>query len=149
MINFRRQCYQRDSKLVELLTEWGVLDTEQLHYLLFPSIRVAQRRLTALYNLGKIKRNTQTSPYFYYMVDHKNPLQRIAENWVRIYIASRCSSWQRTAFSYDAGIYTITNTVTGAVKEYRITNNKFKLPSDNIIVLNDEWINKIKGELKC
>jgi len=61
-----------------ILTEWGVLDTEQLHYLLFPSIRVAQRRLTALYSQGKIKRNKQASPYFYYMVDHKNPLQRIS-----------------------------------------------------------------------
>jgi len=149
MSNYHRQCFQRDGRLVDLLNEWGVLDTEQIQYLLFPSLRVAQRRLLILSKQGIIRRNIQTSPYFYYMVVHKNPLERININWVRLWVASQCKSWERITMDYQTGTCTVKNTYAKTEKEYIITNKKFKMPGDNIIPLTDEWINKIREELKC
>jgi signal peptidase I len=50
---------------------------------------------------------------------------------------------------YQAGIYTVINTVTGSNKEYRITDQRFKLPGDNMVIVTDDLINKIREELKC
>lgn len=52
-------------------------------------------------------------------------------------------------FDYEACICTVTNTVTGAIKEYRIVDHLFKLPGDNLIIVTDDWINKIREELLC
>ena len=111
MINYRRQCLQRDNKLIEILTEWGVLDARQIQLLMLPSARVTQRRLVALFQQGRINRNTQTSPYLYYIVVHKEPLQRIAINWVRMWLDGKCKSWEHTSFNYESNICTVINTV--------------------------------------
>lgn len=50
---------------------------------------------------------------------------------------------------YTAGIYTVVNTVTGTSRDYRITDRVFRLPGDNVIILTDELINKIREELRC
>lgn len=149
MINFRRQCYQRDSRLIDILKEWGVLDTEQIKLLLFPSIRVAQRRLSKLAQQNKIKRSTQITPYFYYIDANKNPLQRIAVNWARLWLIGKIKSWERTTFNYDTNTCTVINTVTGTTKEYYITDQKFKLPGDNnVININDDFISNAREVLR-
>jgi signal peptidase I len=50
---------------------------------------------------------------------------------------------------YATGVYTVINTVTGASRGYRITNRTFKLPGDNMVIVTDDLINKIREELKC
>jgi hypothetical protein len=50
---------------------------------------------------------------------------------------------------YDTGTYTVVNKVIGSTTEYRITDRVFRLPGDNIITVSDEFISKIREELKC
>jgi hypothetical protein len=148
-MNYRRQCYQRNNHLLETLSEWGVLNTEQLRILIYPSARVAQRRLASLTQDGVIKRNTQIAPYFYYLNYTGEPMQRIGVNWCRLWLDHRRKSWERTVMDYSSGIYTVVNTVTGASKEYRITDTVFHLPGDNIFPLTDDLINKYRRDLLC
>lgn len=148
MINSRRKCYQRDSRLIDVLKEWGVLDTIQIKLLLFPSIRVTQRRLSKLVQQNKIKRSTQIIPYFYYIDIPKNPLGRISINWARLWLDGRIKSWERTLFDYSTNTYTVINTVTGVTKYYYITEQKFKLPGDNVININDDFINNVREVLR-
>lgn len=88
-------------------------------------------------------------PYLYYINNQKEPLKRIGVNWVRLWIERRSKSWERTSFDYDECICTVTNTVTGSTKEYLITDKTFRFPRDNAILLTDDLINNIKGELVC
>lgn len=149
MTNFRRQCYQRNSRLIEVLSEWGALDTQQITLLLFPSSRVAQRRLKALTEKGRIQRNTQTLPYFYYVEKQTNPIERIAVNWARLWLERQCKSWERISMDYQVGICTVTNIITGATREIRIAENGFKLPSDHVLTITDDLINQWRGKLLC
>jgi hypothetical protein len=48
---------------------------------------------------------------------------------------------------YDSGICTVTNTITGANKEIRISERGFKLPGDSVLIINDELVNKWREEL--
>lgn len=101
-----------------------------------------------MYQQGKIKRCTQTSPYFYYIDVHKNPLQRIGINWARLWLEKRCKSWERISFNYDTSICTVINTVTGAIREHYITDKVFKLPGDSTIMVNDDFINNAREVLR-
>lgn len=122
------------------------MDARQIQILLFPSARVAQRRLATLVQQGRIKRNTQTSPYFYYTVVYKDPLQRIEINWVRMWLDRIRKSWERISFDYNESTCTVINTVRNTSKEYRISHTKFKFSDENLLFINDGFINKIREE---
>lgn len=79
----------------------------------------------------------------------RDPLQRISVNWARLWLERRCKSWERTAFDYTANRCTVVNMVTGASKDVYINDGNFKLPGDNVIPISDEFINKMRSELKC
>lgn len=50
---------------------------------------------------------------------------------------------------YHTSTCTVTNTVTGSIKEIRITEQGFKLPGDQVLTINDELVNKWREELVC
>jgi hypothetical protein len=108
---------------------------------------VAQRRLAALFQSGRVKRNTQVAPYIYYVEKQTDTLRRIAVNWARLWLAKRCKSWERITFDYDTCTCTVVNTATGSSKQYLITDKAFRLPRDNMIILTDESIDRMREEL--
>lgn len=48
---------------------------------------------------------------------------------------------------YSTNTCTITNTVSGKIKEVRIMERGFKLPGDNVLDVNDDLANKWREEL--
>lgn len=143
------RCWRRDSRLKELLIEWGILDTDQIRLLLYKSERVTRRHLTRLYREGIIKRSTQTVPYSYFVDKQKEPLKRLGTNWARLWLRHRRKSWERLEFDYLTNTAILTNTATGAVKELHLVEKEFRLPGDSIIVLSDESINRMRSEVLC
>ena len=129
-------CMKRDSMTVQTITDWGVLDTEQVKILLYPSYRVAQRRLQRLAEAKRIKRCDFTMPYSYYVDKPDNIVKRLQENWVRIWIIKGLRSWEQMV-SYDYKTFTVKNTATGIVREMCVFD--IAVPS----------IEKIREELRC
>lgn len=51
---------------------------------------------------------------------------------------------------YNTKTCSVLNTVTDKTKVIKITDGDgFRLPGDNAIIINDELINKWRGELTC
>jgi len=66
-----------------------------------------------------------------------------------MWLDSKRKSWERISFDYNTSTYAVINTVTGMGKEYHITDKVFKLPGDNMITINDDFINQAREDLKC
>lgn len=134
-MNNQQKGANRDLLVVKTLTDWGVMDSQQICLLLFPSYRVAQRRLSKLVNAKRIKRCTQTVPYSYYITAQQDIVRRINENWIRLYIEKSLKTWQRIV-KYDYRTYIVLNTATGEQKEYCLFDMDFD-------------VDKIKEGLTC
>lgn len=136
-MNNQQKGAKRDMLTEETLQEWGVMDVTQLQILLFPSCRVAQRRLARLVKEKRIKRCKHTVPYSYYIDDKpKNIIRRLEENWIRLWITKSRHAGERIV-KYDYQTYIAVNMLTGTVKEYLIVD--IKTPS----------VETIKEGLKC
>ena len=127
---------RRDSETVQTIADWGVLDTEQVNILLFPSYRVAQRRLQRLTEAKRIKRCDYTMPYSYYYEKPENIVRRLQDNWVRLWITKQLRSWEHI-ISYDYKTFIVKNTITGSVKETCLFD--IEIPG----------IEKIREDLRC
>ena len=115
---------RRDNLVIECLQDWGTMDTEQIRLRFFRSVRVAQRRLQIMAKKGKLKRCREAieTPYSYYLKRYEP--ERIALNWVRIWMIRRLKSWEILE-SFDYGTITaiVRNTVAGTVKTYNVFYN--------------------------
>lgn len=105
--------------------------------------------MKALTEDGTIKRNNKTLPYFYYLEKHANPLERIAINWGRLWLERNLKNWERITMNYETNTCTVTNTVTGANRDIRITDKSFRLPKEQVLLISEESIKKWKEELLC
>lgn len=85
---------------------------------------------------GKIKRNTQTLPYYYYLSHNPDPLGRIAVNWARLWLMHSCKSWERVSMDYTNSISTIINTATGKARQVKMA-------------VDDDTVKNIKEVLLC
>jgi hypothetical protein len=85
---------------------------------------------------GKIKRNTQTLPYYYYLSHNADPLGRIAINWARLWLMRSCASWERVSMDYSISTCTILNTVTGQSRQVKMA-------------VDDDTVKNIKEVLLC
>jgi hypothetical protein len=147
--------YRRDRLVLETIQEWGVMDTEQIRLMFYPSARVAQRRLRVLTNKGRLKRTRevteQSYAYFIKRFDH----DRITLNWARIWLTKRLESWEvLESFCYDSNTATIRNTFTGQIKTVNVYYNVLRKTwlGDAVIVYDTEQqrreaAKRIKGEL--
>lgn len=97
------KCYLRDEKLIHTLDVWGVLTTEQIELLFFPSKRMAQRRLSILAKAKKIHRWRDVSEleYCYYTNKINNMQHRIGVNWVHMWLKKRLKSWESMNVIYE------------------------------------------------
>jgi hypothetical protein len=169
-VNYHQLGARRDRLVLDALSEkeWGCLDTDQLHYMFFPSIRVARRRLQILVKKGKLKRTREVveTPYSYFIKKCDN--ERIALNWLRLWLTKRLKSWEVIdEFCYETNTCLVLNTVTNAVKTYNVFYNVYKkiwIDGEVIIVYDFEkqrqeaskrvkgtllLLSEIKEELKC
>lgn len=89
------------------------------------------------------------APYLYYVSKQADPLKRISVNWARLWLERTRKSWERTSFDYETCTCTVTNTATGNIREFRIVEKSFRLPGDNVILLTDESVNRMREELMC
>ena len=140
MNNHQRSCY-RDRQIQQVLSEWGALDIFQLTALFFPSLKMAQKRMQRLTEMGKVKRSRENlgQPYWYYI--DKKPVQiehRLGMNWIRLWLMKNLKSWEKIySFDYEInygqlrpdGLIGIKNSQTGKYKfkfiEYDRGFNKF------------------------
>ena len=122
------------------------MDTEQLQTLFYPSARVAQRRLKALTDKGKIKRFRESVelPYMYSI--GKPDIVRLVVNWLRIWILKRLKSWEvLEEFDYQSGTCTIRNAVAGNIRTITVlynTNRKTWLSGETAIIYDTEEYRK-------
>lgn len=119
--------YRRDRLVLETITEWGTMDTEQLHIMFYPSKRVAQRRLAIMVSKGKLKRfrDTVEIPYSYFV--NKPDYIRQVINWGRIWLLKRLKSWEvMESFDYTTNTCQIRNTAVKAAKTYNFGYNVMK-----------------------
>lgn len=147
-MNYHTLRLNRDKLLVDTLKEWGVMDTEQITLLLFPSKRVANRRLAKLLDLKRIKRSTYTLPYCYYVDLPSDLLDRLQRNWVRLWVIKKLHSWEKLEH-WDYQSYIIRNTVKNTVTEYTLADKPMKFLDDKVVVVCESLVSKIKEELKC
>jgi hypothetical protein len=125
------------------------MDTDQIVLAVpFPSKRVAQRRLNKLLDLKLIKRSTYTLPYCYYIDQPTDLLDRLNRNWVRLWVTNKLHNWEKLEY-WDYTTYRIRNTVKNTVKEYSLTTKPLGFLDDNVVIVDEELIIKIKEELKC
>lgn len=79
----------------------------------------------------------------------KSYIDIININWVRLWLNKRIS-WERVeSFDYQALTATVKNTVTGIVKDYRLSFTDMKWFSENLIIIDESLINKIRSELNA
>lgn len=166
-MNNHQKGYRRDRLVLDLIAEWGTLDTEQLRLLCYPSARVAQRRLRILTAKGKLKRAREAleQPYAYYVKKYDPVI--LALNWARLYLMKRLKSWEALeGFDYAGGA-TIRNTVTGAARTLVVmygATRKTWIGGDCLVVYDTDQqrreaarriqgelltIDEIREELKC
>jgi hypothetical protein len=149
MPNYHQTGLTRDRLLLDILKSWGAMDTDQIVLAVpFPSKRVAQRRLQKLLDLKLIKRSTYTLPYCYYIEQPQDLIDRLNRNWVRLRVMTKLHNWEKLEF-WDYSTYRIRNTVKNTVKEYSLTTKPLGFLDDNVVIVCDDLIIKIKEELKC
>lgn len=169
-MNSQQLGVRRDKLVLEMLADWGTMDTSQIHMKVFPKVhvRVAQRRLQIMAKKGKLKRFREAIeiPYSYYLKRYEP--ERIALNWVRIWLLKRLKSWEiMESFDYGANSCTIRNTIKNTVRTVNVFYNvqrKIWIDGEAIIVYDtdqqrQEAAKRIKGilltveeireELKC
>ncbi|GAB6180975.1 hypothetical protein JCM14036_22940 [Desulfotomaculum defluvii] len=112
--------------MVRAVEEYRALDTEQIRVLFFNSMtygrRKAQERLLKLYQRKRLQREKVDGIYTYYPDRPPGLIKHLlALNWVRIWLAMTCKSWERLeSFTYEQdygilrtdGFVAIKNTVT-------------------------------------
>lgn len=82
--------------MLSLLEKAEVLDTYQIWLLFFVSLRMAQKRLTRLYERKKIKRAENYSPYCYYLDKRPGQIEhRIGVNWIYVWGRLMLRSWEK------------------------------------------------------
>lgn len=152
-MNNHQKGYRRDRLVLETIAEWGVMDTEQIRLLHFPSARVAQRRLRVLADRGRLKRCREATeaPYAYFT--GKYDAGRLALNWVRLWLTRRLKNWEvLESFDYGASTATILNTVTGAAKTFTVLHNatrKTWLGENAIIVYDTDQLKREAAKRIC
>lgn len=159
--------YRRDRQVLDTITEWGTMDTEQLRILFYPSARVAQRRLSILTAKGKLKRHRDAIeiPYFYFIKQYDS--SRTAINWIRIWMLKRLKSWEVLEWDYGTNTATVRNTVGGSHRTYNVfynVNRKSWVSGEAIVIYDTDdqrreaskriqgtllTIDEIKEGLKC
>jgi hypothetical protein len=136
-MNSHQKCHYRDRLIVDTLTEWGTMNTEQIRILFFPSERSAQKRLQRLVEKRRIHRYRDALiPYMYFVRKYV----RLVLNWARIWIMQRLKSWEVIdSFNYEANICTIRNTVQNTTKAINVLYNATKKTwlSGEVIVIYD------------
>lgn len=129
-----RKGFLRDRAILEAIERHEILNTEQICLLFFKSLnnglRIAQRRLKALYERKLVNRARESfsEPYYYFV--GKRPAQvahKLGINWVYVWLTVRLKSWEEMfcfIAEQDYGILRadalagIKNTVTGEVRFY-------------------------------
>lgn len=134
---------RRDREIQRALSqsEYGCLDIFQLAELFFPSLKMAQKRMTRLYKAKKVGRFRENlgQPYIYYL--DKRPEQyehRLGMNWIRLWLVKTLPAWEEVcSFDYEInygplrpdGLMGVKNAVTGKCRfvfiEYDRGFNKF------------------------
>ena len=114
MLNSRQKGFLRNNEIVNAVTRCGVLDTDQITSLLFSQLqsgrRIAQRRLKALFDRGKLKRARDSieQPFYYYTGEKPGqPEHKLAVNWVYLWYTLRLESWEELCcfqYEHDYGI---------------------------------------------
>ncbi|MPN03888.1 hypothetical protein SDC9_151123 [bioreactor metagenome] len=149
--------YRRDRQVIETITEWGTMDTEQLTLMFYPSIQVARRRLRIMSNKGKLNRfrDAVEMPYSYYIKQYSQT--RIALNWIRLWLKMKhCRSWEVIeSFDYETNTAVTRNTVGNSAKTYTVLYNVNRKTwiGENVIIIYDteqqkrEAFKRIKGIL--
>lgn len=112
--------FRRDKAILAALGEWGVLDTDQLQMMFFPSLRMTQKRLQRLIEQGKIKRYRDCTgqPYFYYLERKPGqPEHKIGLNWIRLWIERSLKSWEAlSTWQYEPNYKSIRPDALAAVR---------------------------------
>lgn len=116
--------YQRDSRIVATVADWGALTTEQIRCLLFPfryGLRKAQQRLQRLEGQGRLRRSRHQAGYVYYPGKPPGHLDHlVATNWARLWLMRR-RYYVPVRWEYEAtygqlrtdGVMLLRNTFTG------------------------------------
>lgn len=160
-MNLRQKGYLRDKIVLQAISEWGCLDTEQARVLFFPSVRVAQRRLAKLCAAGRIKRyrDTVEMPYAYFT--DRYDYARVCINWARIWLIRR-NPGAEIEYDYGTNSAQIANPVTKSIRTCAVLFNatrktwvgeavvvyddlRFK-PLPNCVQLS---ISDIRGAVRC
>lgn len=107
--------YRRDKLILEAVNDRQCLSTEQVHILLFQTqkqgLRIAQRRLEALYRAGLLSRWRQSlaQPFYYYNGERKEIRQfshKIGVNWVYLWTLLQLKGWEKLhAWQYEPQDY--------------------------------------------
>lgn len=160
--------YRRDNAIIKALEEWQVLETDQIQWLFFRdvSLRMAQRRLQRLVELGKVQRQRDyMGQPFYYFLD-KAPGQashKLGVNWIRLWLQYGLKSWESlSTWQYEPtyqsirpdGLAAIKNTITGKIRLLFIERECDTNPCRKVKLYNDFyasggysgswWVNKVE-----
>lgn len=107
-LNTRQKSYYRDRLVLETLEKYGVLNTLQLHYLVFSKDtkvkRKVQQRTKHLHEKKKIKRWKSAGQYAF-SLEEKNKLSGHLEdvNWIRLWYekTQQRAGWEVQSFQYE------------------------------------------------
>lgn len=142
-MNFHKFAKRRDNEVIDTLSLWHCLDTQQINILFFGSLRVAQRRLTILTNKNLVNRSRSyidESNCYYIGKIPDNYKKIIALNWVRIWLQKNTSYGNKLVeFKYFDQHYDGVATV-----QNRLANREITIKIDVINSINDFKPNKYK-----
>ena len=164
-------CFLRDNTIIELISQFGVLDTKQIYYLVayhqLSGYKIIQRRMTKLRKQNRVKviKMPKEFPYVYYTEKKPKQLEhKLATIWGYIYIKFNLLKQYEQIVDFNLkddygilkpdGFITIKNNFTNEFRhvfiEADLSNNPFdkvikynKLFSENRFITKD-WYKQIK-----
>lgn len=99
-MNNHKRGYFRDNKILDLIEEWRVLDTNQIRVLVFPDtqygLRKCQNRLQTLRRKGNIicRQISKDKPYVYSTEPREQLEHMVNINYCRLWIMQNLKSWE-------------------------------------------------------
>ena len=122
-MNNHQRGYQRVREIVEAVERCGVLDAEQIEYLIYRGVksskRQAQRKLKKLYEDKRLKRDRLAvdEPYHYYTKKPGQPNHRLATNWIYLWMLNNLKNWEAMhSWEYEPDYKTLRADALASVK---------------------------------
>ena len=107
-MNNHQKGYRRVREILAAVEKCGVLDAEQIEFLIYRGIksgkRQAQRKLKKLYEDKRLKRDRPLidEPYHYYINKMSQVSHRLAVNWIYLYMQASLKNWEQLhSFEYE------------------------------------------------